>query len=76
MFVTEDQVMEIAQDLQSDFLHGNLHSQSSIPSIAQRAREELADRNLPTRKSLCFVIAKQAQLMFHGNVLSVKRELK
>ena len=56
MFVTENQVMEIAQDLQSDFLHGNLHSQSSISSIARRAQEELADRNLPTRKSLCFVI--------------------
>jgi len=60
MFVTDEKIAEIADNLQSAFEVGSLHSQSSIREIAAHAAEELADNGLPTRKSLCFVVAKVA----------------
>ena len=68
MFVSDKIVKEIALELQPAFEHGNLYSRSSIREIAHHAREELATRKLPTRKSLCFVVAKLALALWHETI--------
>lgn len=67
MFITDDKITEIAQEMQSRF-EFDLHSQSSIKKIARVAQEELADRGLPTRKSLCFVVAKNALAIWQETI--------
>ena len=68
MFVNNKTVKEIALAIQPAFEFGNLYSRSSIREIAQHAREELAERKLPTRKSLCFVVAKLALALWHETI--------
>ena len=63
-FISDDTVDEIAEDMQGSF-HTVLHSQSTIPQIAFWVRREMEDRGLPTRKSLCFLIARRALLKWH-----------
>jgi len=75
MFVSDEIVSEIADDMQSSFEHGDLFSQSPIHVIARTAREHLADRGLPTRKSLSFVIAKLALATFQETIHQTKGEL-
>lgn len=72
MFVTDQTIAEVADAMQSDFEVGSLHSQSSIGAIARRAQEELADRGLPTRKSLCFTVAKAALMTWQEKIHNVK----
>ena len=67
VFVSDDTINEIADDMQSAF-HFTLHSQSRIAEIVPVAREQLADRGLPTRASLCVVIAKRALMRFRATV--------
>ena len=71
MFVSDETINEIASDMQSLF-EFDLHSQSSISEIARAAREELADRGLPTRKSLAVVIAKVALMKWQSTVFEAK----
>ena len=68
MFVTNEKVSEIADNLLSNFEVGDLHSRSSLREIARHARDELADNGLPTRRSLCFVVAKVALANWVGTV--------
>jgi len=72
MFVTDETNAEIALDMQSRF-EFDLHSQSPISEIAHAAAEELADRGLPTRKSLAFVIAKNALMTWQSTVFETKQ---
>ncbi len=67
VFVSEDTINEIADDMQSAF-HFTLHSQSTIAEIVPEAEEQLAARGLPTRASLCVVIAKRALMRFRATV--------
>ena len=71
MFVSAETVLEIASDMQPRF-ESDLHSQSSISEIARAAREELADRGLPTRKSLSVVIAKVALMTWQSTIFETK----
>ena len=50
----DQKIAEVADEMQSLFEVGPLHSQSKIGVIARHAQEALADNGLPTRKSLCF----------------------
>ena len=75
MFVSDKTIAEIASDMQSRF-EFDLHSRSSISEVARAAREELADRGLPTRKSLSFVIAKVALMTWQSTVFETKNCLK
>ena len=71
MFVSDETINEIASDMQSLFEFA-LPSQSSVSEIARAAREELADRGLPTRKSLAVVIAKVALMKGQSTVFEAK----
>ena len=73
MFVSDKIIKEIALELQPAFEHGNLYSRSSIREIAQHAREALASRKLPTRKSLSFVIAKLALSVWDETIINTKQ---
>ena len=72
-YITDSQVLEVAESLQSHFEIGSLYSRSTLPEIAQHAREELQERNFPTRKSLCFLIAKLSLNLWQGTIHSIKR---
>ena len=75
MFVTDKKISEIADNLQSAFEVGSLHSQSSISEIAAHAADELADNGLPTRKSLCLVVAKIALAHWIETIMQTKAAL-
>ena len=75
MFVTDQKIAEVADDLQCHFEVGDLHTRSSVKAIAWKAKEELAEHGLPTRQSLCFVVAKVALATWHETVHQVKVEL-
>ena len=74
MFVSDKTIADIASDMQSRF-EFDLHSQSSISEIARAAREELADRGLPTRKSLSVVIAKVALMTWQSTVFETSNNI-
>jgi len=73
MFVSNDTLAEIADDMQSVF-ETILHSQSSIREIADVAQEALADRGLPTRRSLAIVVAKMALMRWHATIEVTKAQ--
>jgi len=75
MFVTDDKIAEIADNLQSAFEIGLLHSQSKISEIARHAADELADNGLPTRRSLCLVVAKVALATWAEATIQTKATL-
>ena len=75
MFVTDQTIAEIADNLQSAFEVGSLHSRSSISEIANHAADELADAGLPTRRSLCLVVAKVALMTWTETTLQTKAAL-
>tara|TARA_R100000995_G_scaffold83423_1_gene59288 strand:+ start:1452 stop:1685 length:234 start_codon:yes stop_codon:yes gene_type:complete len=75
MFVSDQVIQEIASDMQPHF-EFELHSQSSITEIASVAQDELANRGLPTRRSLAIVVAKVALMIFRGTVSQTKQALK
>ena len=60
MFVNDKIIAEIAE----------LHSQSNVQQVARFAQQELADRHLPTRKSLAIVIAKVAMTLWQETILA------
>ena len=74
MYVTNEQIIKVAQEMQSYF-EFDLHSKSSIEAIARIAQEELAERGLPTRKSLCFVVAKNALTIWQETIHQTKQIL-
>jgi hypothetical protein len=76
MFVTQNQIEEIAEDMHRNTFGFSLFSQSSIKEIANVAQERLADRGLPTRRSLAIVIAKLALALWHETILQTKKEIK
>lgn len=75
MFVTDQKIAEIADNLQNAFEVGPLHSQSSISEIAAHAADELADNGLPTRRSLCLVVAKVALATWIEKTVQTKAAL-
>jgi hypothetical protein len=75
MFVTDQKIAEVADEMQSLFEVGSLHSQSKIGVIARHAEEALADNGLPTRKSLCLVVAKVALMTWHETIHQTKKEM-
>ena len=75
MFVTDQIISEVADGMLNNFEGGTLHSRSSIREIASHAKEELADRGLPTRKSLCFVVAKVALMAWQEEIHATKQRL-
>lgn len=75
MFVTDQKIAEVADEMQSLFEVGQLHSQSKIGIIARHAREALADNGLPTRKSLCLVVAKVALMTWQETIHQTKQEM-
>ena len=75
MLVTDKKIAEIASNLQSEFEVGSLHSHSSISEIASHAADELADNGLPTRRSLCLVVAKVALATWIETIMQTKSEL-
>lgn len=75
MFVKDEKIAEIADNLQSAFEVGSLHSQSKISEIARHAADELADNGLPTRRSLCLVVAKVALATWIETTIQTKATL-
>ena len=68
MFVTDQIIAEVADEMQSLFEVGSLHSRSKIGEIARHAKEALAENGLPTRKSLSVVVAKTALMTWQETV--------
>tara|TARA_R110000787_G_C13205475_1_gene424524 strand:+ start:409 stop:639 length:231 start_codon:yes stop_codon:yes gene_type:complete len=75
MFVTDKIIANVADEMQSTFEGGTLHSRSKIGEIARHAKEALADNGLPTRQSLCFVVAKVALMTWQETVHGTKAQL-
>tara|TARA_R110002072_G_scaffold90873_1_gene203107 strand:+ start:566 stop:796 length:231 start_codon:yes stop_codon:yes gene_type:complete len=75
MFVTDQIIAEVADEMQNLFEVGDLHTRSSVKSIAWKAKDALADNGLPTRLSLCFVVAKTALMTWQETVHQTKTEL-
>jgi hypothetical protein len=75
MFVTENQIAEIAEDMHRNAFGWSLFSQSSIREIADVAQERLADLGLPTRRSLAIAIAKTSLALWHETIHQTKLEL-
>jgi hypothetical protein len=68
MFVTEEQIDAVANELQSSFEVGNLHSQSTIKQILPSAKEALIDAGFPNRSSLAVVVSKIALMKWQSTV--------
>ena len=73
-YISDETAHQIALDMQNCFMFGNLHSQSTIPEIAVRVRDELLDRRITARRSLCLMIAKMALAQWHGTIMLTKLE--
>ena len=73
-WVSDERLFEIAEDMQVLFEVGNLHSRSTSGDVAAKAREYLADEGLPTKRSVCFLVAKYASLLWLGKIEEVKKE--
>jgi len=74
-YVSTERLMEIAGDMQSCFLVGHLHSRSSKNEIALAAKQYLQDDGLPSRPSVCYLVANYARLIWLGQIQQVKNEL-
>ena len=64
MFVTDKKIAEVAEDLLPLFEVGDLHSRTKVGKIAIHAKEALLEHGLPTRRSLCCVVANVALMTF------------
>ena len=62
-YLTAAELSEVAQSVQVNF-EFNLTTRSTIHEVAAVVKEELQDRNWPTRPSLCLAIAKLAQALW------------
>ena len=74
-WIDNDKLIEIAKDMQICF-EFNLHSQSTPNEIALVAREYLLDEGLPYPKSVCFLVAKYARMIWIGEMQLVKAHQK
>lgn len=71
-YTSNERLIEIAEDMQACFLVGGLHSRSSPNEVAVKAREHLMDEGLPYPRSVCFLVAKYARLIWVGEIEKVK----
>ena len=76
MFLTTDHIEEVAADLLPSFEVGNLNSRTPRRVVAAAAREALADRHLPTRRSLCYVVADVARTQWQAAILDTRRAIE
>jgi len=76
MFVTDEKVNEVAEELLYQFEVGELHSRCSTGTVARAAMEVLADNGLPLRQSLAFVIAKKAQAAWIEQVHQTAKQIQ
>jgi hypothetical protein len=70
-FLNQSDIDEVVSELLTHFQF-NLTSRSSIHEIADNAQEILIDNDLPSRRSLAIIIAKQAKARFVGQIESTK----
>jgi len=70
-FIPSEILHEVARELQANF-HFNLTTRSSLPEIAESARDLFADRGLRPRQSALLATAKMAKAMFLGTVDQTK----
>ena len=75
MYVTPNQIAEIADNMQPLFEIGSLHSRSRIGEIARHAAGELADAGLPTRRSLCFTVASVALATWQETIAQTRKAI-
>tara|TARA_A100000172_G_C2998619_1_gene95483 strand:- start:452 stop:682 length:231 start_codon:yes stop_codon:yes gene_type:complete len=73
MFVTDKKIAEVAEELLPLFEVGDLHSRTKVGKIAIHAKEALQEHGLPTRFSLCCVVAKVALTAWQEEVLKTKQ---
>lgn len=73
MFVTDEKIAEVAEDLMPLFEIGDLHSRTRIGKIAIHAKEALQEHGMPTRFSLCCVVAKVALMFWQEKILQTKK---
>ena len=73
MFVDDRKIAEVAEDLLPLFEVGDLHSRTRVSAIAVHAREALQEHGLPTRFSLCCVVAKVALMAWQEDILKTKK---
>ncbi len=73
MFVSDKKIAEVAEDLLPLFEVGDLHTQTRVGKIAIHAKEALLEHGLPTRFSLCCVVAKVALMTWQEEVLKTKQ---
>ena len=76
MFLTTDHIESVATDLLPSFEVGNLNTRTPRRVVAAAAREALADRHLPTRRSLCYVVADVARVMWRATVIDTHRMMR
>ena len=74
MFVTDEKIAGVAEDLMPLFEIGDLHSRTKIGKIAIHAKEALREHGMPTRFSLCCVVAKVALMFWQEKILQTKKE--
>lgn len=76
MFLTNNDLQNVAHAVQPSFEVGSLHSRSSIWQIFPIVQEELMDMGYPQsvyeRKSLVLCICKLAQAMWNGKIDALK----
>lgn len=70
-WIDNNRLIEIAKDMQVLF-EFTLHSQSTPNEIALKAREYLREEGLPYPRSVCFLVAKYARLIWLGEMQLVK----
>jgi len=73
MFVTDQKIAEVAEDLLPLFEVGDLHSRTRVGKIAIHAKEALQEHGMPTRFSLCCVVAKVALAAWQEEILKTKK---
>ena len=77
MFLTNNDLQNVAHAVQPSFEIGSLHSGSSIWQIFPIVQEELIDmgypKNICNRRSLVLCICKLSQAMWNGKIVSMKK---
>lgn len=73
-FFSEENVQATVEMMMHQFDVGDLHSQSSIPSIAKKVKELLADEFdfFNPRQSLMILIAKRSKLAWQNEIIRTK----
>ena len=71
MFITPQKIEDISNELLINF-EFSLTSVSKLTEIADIVQQHMADNNLPTRFSLCLVIAKVMKAKWANRTLKTK----